>query len=564
MKKLLAVICVCVVIVPSVLAQIPAVPEKFTYQGVVRDNLGEVIANHVVNLKLSIMDGGPNGFNVYSERQTVVTNEFGLFSIEVGGSSLVLSGDFSAIDWDSNVKYLRVEMDLNGFTNWTHMGTSQILSVPFALSSKVSADNKWIQDVNTIYPIQYTRVGIGTTVAVTPLHVHDSPVLFTGSDGSTPISGAGRRLMWVPEKAAFRVGAVTGVSGMGSLNWDDAEYWDDANIGAASFASGIFTRAKGAASTAMGRSARADGDYSLAIGYNIQATGEYSVVIGSDAVASGRYAKVFGRGGLASGEESMVLGPGTASGIASYSIGGGDATANGSITIGDPAEAEGVRSLAIGNQVHASGVYSMAMGFYSDAIGNQSISMGTYTNAPSFAEVVVGRNNTIYTPISATEWWDDDRLFVVGNGSGSRSDAMVILKNGNIGIGFSSPLYKLHVNGDAAKPGGGSWITSSDKRLKQNVKPYTDGLDMVMAINPVSYQYTKESGYNSQPEYVGVIAQDLKEVAHYMVGSFKKDGEEYLSVDNSAMMYMLINGMKEQQALIEALQAEIKELKKTR
>ena len=123
--------------------------------------------------------------------------------------------------------------------------------------------------------------------------------------------------------------------------------------------------------------------------------------------------------------------------------------------------------------------------------------------------------------------------------------------------------YAVLVNGSAAKPGGGSWTTSSDQRLKENIHPYYDGLSQLMKINPVYYHYNAKSGFNTKPEYVGVIAQELKEIAPYMVGTFSslKDNKEYFSVDNSAMTYMLINAVKEQQKQIEELKRAVEALK---
>ena len=146
---------------------------------------------------------------------------------------------------------------------------------------------------------------------------------------------------------------------------------------------------------------------------------------------------------------------------------------------------------------------------------------------------------------------------------------MTITNNGNVGIGLTNPGYKLHVNGTAGKPGGGSWTAASDRRLKRNISPYTEGLAQLLTIQPVKYQYNKKAGTDTEKEYIGVIAQDLKEVAPYMVGTFEKDGVEYFDVDNSAMMYMLINAVKElkaeneaQQKLIEQLQKDLNKLKK--
>jgi hypothetical protein len=123
--------------------------------------------------------------------------------------------------------------------------------------------------------------------------------------------------------------------------------------------------------------------------------------------------------------------------------------------------------------------------------------------------------------------------------------------------------FALAVNGTAAKTGGGSWEVYSDARLKDNVHHYKDGLDLLKKINPVTFHYNEKSGFSTAPEYVGVIAQELKEVAPYMVNTFTslKDNSEYYSVDNSAMTYMLINAVKEQQKQIEELKDEIKKLK---
>jgi hypothetical protein len=74
----------------------------------------------------------------------------------------------------------------------------------------------------------------------------------------------------------------------------------------------------------------------------------------------------------------------------------------------------------------------------------------------------------------------------------------------------------------------------------------------------VTFQYNELSGYDTEPEYVGVIAQDLREVAPYMVS---ENETGYLDVNNSAMTYMLVNAVQEQQEMIKALQEEVAALK---
>jgi len=130
-----------------------------------------------------------------------------------------------------------------------------------------------------------------------------------------------------------------------------------------------------------------------------------------------------------------------------------------------------------------------------------------------------------------------------------------------VGIGTTTPGFLFEVNGSAGKPGGGSWGASSDARLKTDVEPYTDGLQSVLAIDPVTYRYHALSGYDTHPTHVGVIAQQLQEVSPYMVSVSDRvatDGTTgYLAVDNSAMTYMLINAVKEQQAIIGEQQRRI-------
>ena len=109
----------------------------------------------------------------------------------------------------------------------------------------------------------------------------------------------------------------------------------------------------------------------------------------------------------------------------------------------------GNQSVAIGRNTTASGTRSAAFGTGTEASGNNSTAMGSGTITRSFAEFAVGRFNTDYTPISSSGWYDDDRLFIIGNGTGSgnRSNALVVLKDGKTGIGTSNPSSRLDVEG---------------------------------------------------------------------------------------------------------------------
>lgn len=106
------------------------VPQAFDFQGVARDASGNVLSTQSLTVRLSVHGGSANGPVAYSEQHAVTTNAFGLFSVAVGQGSM-LQGTFSTVAWSSAPHFLHVEMDAgNGFLD---MGTTQLLSVPYAL-----------------------------------------------------------------------------------------------------------------------------------------------------------------------------------------------------------------------------------------------------------------------------------------------------------------------------------------------------------------------------------------------------------------------------------------------
>ena len=143
-----------------------------------------------------------------------------------------------------------------------------------------------------------------------------------------------------------------------------------------------------------------------------------------------------------------------------------------------------------------------------------------------------------------------NRLIFSWRYSTGANELMTLLASGRIGIGTSTPGYQLEITGNAAKPGGGTWVNSSDARLKQNVQKYNDGLEQVLNIKPVSYQYNGKLGLPTDETYIGILAQDMQEVAPYMIEE-KDYGEEgtYLTYDGTALPYMLVNAVQEMHAL---------------
>lgn len=107
-------------------------PHAINYQGVARNAQGLPLINHSISLRLSILDSTVTGPAVYVETQTVTTSNTGLFNIGIGLGSAV-SGTFNSILWGQGDKWLKIEMDTVGGSNFSFIGTTQFLSVPYAL-----------------------------------------------------------------------------------------------------------------------------------------------------------------------------------------------------------------------------------------------------------------------------------------------------------------------------------------------------------------------------------------------------------------------------------------------
>jgi len=136
MRKIIT-ICAVIFTVTSVFAQ---VPEKMSYQAVIRDNSNALVMNSAVGMRISILQGSANGIAVYVETQNPTSNANGLVSVEIGGGAVV-SGNFATIDWVNGPFFIQTETDPTGGISYSIIGTSQLLSVPYALYAKTSGSS---------------------------------------------------------------------------------------------------------------------------------------------------------------------------------------------------------------------------------------------------------------------------------------------------------------------------------------------------------------------------------------------------------------------------------------
>jgi len=138
-------------------------PEKINYQAIIRDVTGTVIQNQTVSLKIEILESTPSGTVVYEENHNVVTNDYGLVNLKIA-TGQVVSGVFSTISWGANPYFLKISVDPTGGTNYTLVGVSELVSVPYALHAK-TVDNADDADADPTNEIQTATLS-GTDVTL--------------------------------------------------------------------------------------------------------------------------------------------------------------------------------------------------------------------------------------------------------------------------------------------------------------------------------------------------------------------------------------------------------------
>lgn len=159
-------------------------PQSMSYQAVIRNSSDVLIANSNVGMKISILQGNSNGTAVYEETHLPTTNNNGLATLEVGNGAPV-TGTFAAINWTNGPYFIKIQTDPSGGNNYSITGTSQLQSVPYALSSY---DNKWSSNGTHISNANIGNVGIGNSTPKTKLEINGdfslNQYLFT-SPGTT-------------------------------------------------------------------------------------------------------------------------------------------------------------------------------------------------------------------------------------------------------------------------------------------------------------------------------------------------------------------------------------------
>lgn len=369
-----------------------------------------------------------------------------------------------------------------------------------------------------------------------------------------------------PHKMAFRVGFA------------DLEDWVHYNLGNYS--------------TAFGNRTLATGNNSFCAGFNGEASGESSAVFGYAGTASGINSMAIGYEGLASGYCSFTSGYQTlASGWMSSSFGEGtSAPSYGEISVGLyntsylPYGSTSIelddRVFTVGNgtndanRADAMVILKNGMTGIGSSTPEELLHLESDSSKTTLKVIAGNPSDTSSLQLYEAEdygfefeydgFWDQLDLWS-RKFSGNEAPRMTWQKNGDVGIGNNSPAFQLHLGlNSAAKPASSAWTVASDQRLKTDVREFTDGLNVIDKIDPVWFTYNGKAGMPEETG-VGTIAQELQEIAPYMVNNWiheDKEGnsQEYLGVDYGAMDFVLINAIKEQQEQIALLQSQNEDL----
>jgi hypothetical protein len=182
-----------------------APPQAMSYSAIAKGSNGQMLANKIISLRFTIMTGSVTGTVVYQETQTDTTDQHGLFATAIGFGT-PLQGTFAAINWGSDNHYLKVELDENGGVNYFYVGTTQLLSVPYALYAKnagnvinntASDDLLFPDGINgqpvIIFPDSSYTVPSGKTLYIT-----------WGTTGSNEFLISGTDTFWIPSRGIIK------------------------------------------------------------------------------------------------------------------------------------------------------------------------------------------------------------------------------------------------------------------------------------------------------------------------------------------------------------------------
>ena len=551
MKKLFTVF--TLVLFSTVLvAAPPPVPEKISYQAVIRNSSNELITNHAVGMKVSILQTSATGTVVYSETHTPTSNANGLITIAIG-TGAVISGSFSGIDWSAGPYFIKTETDPAGGTSYSITSTSELLSVPYALMAKNVQNKQWSESGSSIY-FNSGKVGIGKNPGADSRQFQvltEANQAIAGVNNSASYASIFAQNLGTGPAADFRnyIRIIDGTEGNGKILTSDAN-------GTASW--------KPISVTADAANFTGDGsaDWPLKLHSMGASTGQ---VIKWDGTkwdnANDKYGpwdeddnyiynysgKKFGMGINKPTQKLTIVDGSTTCYMNIQNSTTGYTTTSGML-IGMEGNNGWLSTYEPGNLYLGTNSAAKVTIASDGDVGIGITSPLQKLDVNGAVNIRGNASNQLLFCGSAEAIWYDDTYFSWGYGG------QYNYFGDEVTIGTSAaPGYNLVVNGTAAKTGGGSWSTLSDVRMKDLTGEYQKGLNEIMQLKPVTFTYKAGNPreLNSNEPQIGFVAQDVQKIFPEAVTECK-DG--YLDFNIHAVNVALVNAVKE-------LKAENEELK---
>ena len=204
-------------------------PEKMSYQAVIRDASNTLVTNQSIGMQISILQTTITGTTVYAETHTVTTNLNGLVSLEIGTGST--SDTFSTIDWSAGPYFIKTETDPTGGSSYTITGTSQLMSVPFAMYAKSSGNGITTDQSDAIVAntakVGYTEAAVSanTDVAANTLKVSYTQPIYSVNTFYAELGG-----YVIAVRDGGKHGLVVAMQDQGNSSWYEAnDLLSDAN-----------------------------------------------------------------------------------------------------------------------------------------------------------------------------------------------------------------------------------------------------------------------------------------------------------------------------------------------
>jgi hypothetical protein len=446
-------------------------PGSFKYQALIRDSNGEVLAEQNVAMRISIIQGSTSGTILYSERHTSNTNRNGLINLIIGQGT-PLSGTFSSIPWGNDLFFLKLEMDPEGGNNYTEMGTSQLLSVPYALYSKQSKTVDHYSS-DTLFVVKDKQGNVVFAVFPDGAKVYVNDTVNKDKAGGFAVSGRSKVkgteyniFHTTPDSTRIFINEYTGnkdkaggfaVSGRSKVKGEENKLFYTDNDSTRIYIDNS-TRDKAGGFAVSGRSKIKNmsdnyfnvsgsntvdtinpskpmilwypkkeafltgrvliegpdsvGTNSMATGFESKAVGDYSQAMGYQALSRNDYTTAIGHQPIATGQYSVAIGKNS------------KATDKSAYAFGEYARAKGYKSYALGYMCSATGLKSYCIGSQNDARGETSIAIGHRADANGNSAVAMGRNSQAIGYHSIAIGISDDSFGGWTTASGSKSIAI--------------------------------------------------------------------------------------------------------------------------------------------